>query len=85
MVNSSQFIHAAQVVHTLKTKPDNTTLGVLYGLYKQATLGNNTSPKPMVFNLVGTTKWNNWNDCKDMSTYDAEVKYITLVNKLLLK
>ena len=83
MANSSQFLQAAEAVSQLSTKPDNTTLGILYGLYKQATVGNNTTNKPGILDVKGTVKWSNWNNYKDYSKYQAEVEYIKLVNKLI--
>ncbi len=83
MPNSPQFIKATEVVKTLNVKPDNDTLSNLYGLYKQATIGDNTTTKPGLFDLVGNAKWNSWNNVKGITTYDAECKYITLVNSLL--
>ncbi len=83
MVNSPQFIQATQVVHNLKTTPDNNTLGQLYGLYKQATIGDNNTPQPSLLNFRDKAKWDNWNNCRGLSTYDAEVKYIMLVNRLI--
>lgn len=41
MPNSYQFIQATEAVKNLKNKPDNDTLGQLYGLFKLATLGDN--------------------------------------------
>ncbi len=83
MSNSPQFLQAAEAVTKLSTKPDNTTLGILYGLYKQATVGNNNTNKPNVFDITGNVKWANWNNYKGYSTYQAEVEYIQLVNKLI--
>ena len=83
MSNSSQFLQATEAVKQLSFTPDNTTLGILYGLYKQATVGDNNTNKPGIFDLKGTAKWNNWNNYKGYSKYQAEVEYIKLVNKLI--
>jgi diazepam-binding inhibitor (GABA receptor modulating acyl-CoA-binding protein) len=85
MENSEQFINATLIVKTLKSKPSNSELCSLYGLYKQATLGNNNTVKPSIFDLTGNSKWSAWSNNINMSTYDAEVQYITLVNKLIIK
>ncbi len=84
MSNSSQFLLAAETVKTLSKKPNNTTLGILYGLYKQATVGNNNTNKPSVLDIQGTIKWTNWNNYKNYSKHQAEVEYIQLVNKLIM-
>jgi diazepam-binding inhibitor (GABA receptor modulating acyl-CoA-binding protein) len=83
MSNSSQFLQAAEAVNQLSNTPDNTTLGILYGLYKQATVGNNNTNKPSIIDVKGTVKWNNWNNYKGYSKHQAEVEYIKLVNKLI--
>jgi diazepam-binding inhibitor (GABA receptor modulating acyl-CoA-binding protein) len=83
MPNSSQFLQAAEAVKTLQNKPDNDTLGQLYGLYKQATVGDNNTPQPSMIDFKGTAKWKSWNNYRGLSTYKAEVQYIMLVNKLL--
>ena len=53
MSNSTQFLQAAEAVNQLSTKPDNTTLGKLYGLYKQATVGDNNTNKPGILDVKG--------------------------------
>ncbi len=83
MSNSSQFLQAAEAVKDLSSTPDNNTLGKLYGLYKQATVGDNTTNKPGLLDFKGNTKWNSWNSYKGYSKYQAEVEYIKLVNKLI--
>ena len=83
MDNSVQFTHASKVAKTLKTKPSDDNLGKLYGLYKQAVFGDNNTPEPTsMFDFVGKRKWAYWNENKGMDKYNAEVKYITLVNTL---
>ncbi len=83
MSNSSQFKLAAEAVNQLSTKPNNDILGKLYGLYKQATVGDNNTSKPGMLDLKGNAKWNSWNNYKGYSKYQAEVDYIKLVNKLI--
>lgn len=83
MVNSFQFLQAANTVKQLQYKPSNETLGQLYGLYKQATVGDNMTAKPSMLDFKGTAKWNSWNTYRGLSTYKAEVQYIMLVNHLL--
>ncbi len=83
MVNSPQFLQAAEAVKTLNKKPDNDSLSVLYGLYKQATVGDNNTPKPGMLDMKGNVKWNSWNTYKGYSKYKAEIEYITFVNSLL--
>jgi diazepam-binding inhibitor (GABA receptor modulating acyl-CoA-binding protein) len=85
MTNSSQFLSAAEIVKNLKTKPDNNELLILYGLYKQATVGDNDNEEPGFLDFKGKEKHKAWLKNKGMSTYDSEVKYITKVNELITK
>jgi diazepam-binding inhibitor (GABA receptor modulating acyl-CoA-binding protein) len=83
MSNSKQFQLAVEAVNQLSSKPDNNTLSQLYGLYKQAIVGDNTTDKPGMLDLKGNAKWSSWNNYKGYSKYQAEVEYIKLVNKLI--
>jgi diazepam-binding inhibitor (GABA receptor modulating acyl-CoA-binding protein) len=83
MSNSQQFLLAVEAVNQLSTKPNNDILSKLYGLYKQATLGDNNTSKPSLLDLKGNAKWNSWNNYKGYSKYQAEVDYIKLVNILI--
>lgn len=83
MVNSTQFINASNVVKTLVGTPTNDEMGKLYGLYKQATVGDNTTQKPSIFDFKANKKYSHWSEYKGYSTYDAEVAYITFVNELI--
>ena len=83
--NSQQFTQAATIVKKLKTEPNNDELLKLYGLYKQATIGDINIEKPGMFNFKGAKKWEAWNNFKGKSTYDSEVEYIQTVNTLIKK
>lgn len=79
---SDAFICAQQRVKTLTRRPDNAVLLQLYALYKQATLGDNTSPKPSLTDLVARAKWDAWNKIKGLSRDEAMQRYIALVDSL---
>jgi acyl-CoA-binding protein len=66
----------------LTERPDNATLLKLYGLYKQATIGDTTEPKPGFGDMVGRAKWDAWNSLKGTSTDDAMQQYIDLIGTL---
>jgi diazepam-binding inhibitor (GABA receptor modulating acyl-CoA-binding protein) len=84
MSNSPQFLQAVDAIQELKTKPPNNVLLQLYGLYKQATIGDNSQIiKPGLLDFKGNIKWNSWNTYKGYSKYQAEIEYITLVNLLI--
>lgn len=57
----------------------------LYGLFKQATVGDNNDAKPGMFDLKGKYKWEAWNKRKGLSKEDAQKEYIELVEKLKAK
>ena len=83
--NSEQFLKASERVKNLKKNPNDEELLELYGLYKQATIGNNNIVKPPFIKMKECKKWEAWNSKKDLSIYDSEVKYIKLVNLLINK
>jgi len=66
----------------LSERPDNATLLKIYGLYKQATAGDNTEKKPGFSDMVGRAKWDAWNGFKGASSDDAMQQYINLIDSL---
>jgi diazepam-binding inhibitor (GABA receptor modulator, acyl-CoA-binding protein) len=66
----------------LSERPDNATLLKLYGLYKQATTGDNADKKPGFSDMIGRAKWDAWNGCKGTSRDDAMQQYIDLIASL---
>ena len=85
MKNSKDFLNASNYVKKLKKIPTNDELLVLYKYFKQATEGNNNTPKPRLLDLKGTSKWNAWNTVKDINIHDCEVMYIKYVNSMIKK
>lgn len=77
------FEEATQKVKLLKTKPDDNTLLKLYGLYKQATIGDCNISKPYFYQMEQLAKWNAWNDLKGKTTETAKKQYVDLVQKLI--
>ncbi len=66
----------------LSERPDNSTLLKIYGLYKQATTGDNAEKKPGFGDMVGRAKWDAWNALKGTSADDAKQQYIDLIKSL---
>lgn len=64
-----------------KTSDDNKL--ALYALYKQATVGNNTTDKPGTFDFKGKAKWEAWNKKKDVSSDQAKTDYVALAKSIL--
>lgn len=75
----------AEEVTNLPTRPNNDELLQLYSHYKQATVGDNTTEKPGLFDLAKKAKWNAWNDLNGMSQEEAEAKYIEIASGLIEK
>lgn len=81
--NSEEFLLAADIVKKLKEKPTDEELLELYGLYKQATVGDNNQPEPGFLDFKGKSKHASWLKNKGKEKYDSEVEYITIVNTLI--
>ncbi|MEO6264210.1 MAG: acyl-CoA-binding protein [Luteimonas sp.] len=78
----SRFEQAAKDIQSLPERPDNDTLLRLYALYKQASEGDVSGPKPGFFDFVGTAKYEAWAKLKGTAADDAKQKYVDLVKKL---
>ena len=84
-MNSEQFNQATNIVKNLRQKPDQEELLKLYGLFKQAKIGDNNKEKPGIFNFQEKYKWESWNNYKGMNKESAEKEYVILVNSLIKK
>ena len=78
----TQFEAAVAESKTLTQRPDNSTLLKIYGLYKQATAGDNTEKMPGFSDLVGRAKWEAWDGCKGMAAETAMQQYVALIASL---
>ncbi|MBU2289000.1 MAG: acyl-CoA-binding protein [Gammaproteobacteria bacterium] len=66
----------------LSERPDNPTLLKIYGLFKQATAGDNTEKKPSFSDVVARAKWEAWTAQKGVSSDQAKQGYIELIESL---
>ena len=66
----------------LAERPDNPTLLKIYGLFKQATAGDNTEKKPSFSDIVARAKWDAWTARKGLSADQAKQQYIDLIESL---
>ena len=68
----------------------------VYGLFKQGTIGENTTPKPgfitkFINYMIGMlsfkdkAKWEAWTSRKGMTADDAKAKYVETVKALAIK
>jgi diazepam-binding inhibitor (GABA receptor modulating acyl-CoA-binding protein) len=66
----------------LSERPDNPTLLKIYGLFKQATVGDNTEKKPAFSDFVARAKWDAWTTRKGLSADEAKQQYVDLIESL---
>lgn len=78
----SRFEAAVAASKELSERPDNMTLLKIYALYKQASQGAPTDPRPGFSDMVGRAKWDAWNALKDKSQDEAMQDYIDLIESL---
>ena len=57
--------------------------GQLYGLYKQATIGDNNTDRPNRLNLEARLKWKAWSEVQGLSKEDARQEYCDLAKKII--
>lgn len=77
------FEQAVADSRNLTERPSNDSLLALYGLYKQATEGDNTlDPPANPFDFVSKAKYEAWMNLKGKTIEDAMQEYVSLVNKL---
>jgi diazepam-binding inhibitor (GABA receptor modulating acyl-CoA-binding protein) len=81
----SKVEEAAERLKTLTERPTNEEFLEIYGLYKQATIGDNLTSRPGMFDMKGSFKWKAWKEKSGMSTEDAADQYVALVDQLLGK
>ncbi|KIJ70473.1 hypothetical protein HYDPIDRAFT_23575 [Hydnomerulius pinastri MD-312] len=85
----AQFDRAVEIVQSLpKTGPIQTGYEeklTMYSLYKQATVGNVTSPRPGIFEMLNRAKWDAWAKHKDLDSYEAKWLYVDALLKALSK
>lgn len=67
---------------SISERPDNATLLKIYGLYKQATDGDNDTKKPSFTDMVARAKWDAWNKLSGTSADEAKQLYIDLIESL---
>jgi acyl-CoA-binding protein len=79
---NAEFEAAVANSKKLPQRPDNATLLKIYGLYKQATAGDNTEKKPGFGDMIGRAKWDAWNACKGTASDDAKRQYVELIGSL---
>lgn len=77
-----QFLSAQKRVNNLSRRPSDFQLLELYGLYKQATLGDVTGDRPGGFDFKGRAKWEAWKQRQGLSSGEAMQRYVDGVERL---
>nr|AEK25827.1 diazepam-binding inhibitor [Micropterus salmoides] len=85
MSNRAEFDKIAEDVKKVKTRPTDEELLDLYGLYKQAVVGDINTERPGTLDFKGKAKWDAWSSRKGMSKDDAMSAYITLGKEIISK
>jgi len=76
---------AVALTKKFTSKPSNEELLKLYGLYKQATEGDNVTERPGGFDFKAGAKYNAWMNFKGTSQQEAEEQYSELADELSKK
>ncbi|XP_024917390.1 acyl-CoA-binding protein isoform X2 [Cynoglossus semilaevis] len=80
-----EFDKLAEDVKKVKSKPADQELLDLYGLYKQAVVGDVNTDRPGMLDFKGKAKWDAWNSRKGMSNDDAMSAYVALAKEIINK
>ncbi|XP_076889009.1 acyl-CoA-binding protein-like [Bidens hawaiensis] len=78
-----EFEEYAEKAKTLPAGTKNEDKLMLYGLYKQATIGPVNTDRPGMFNMTDRAKWDAWKAVEAKSKDEAMKDYITKVKQLL--
>ncbi|GAB2631055.1 acyl-CoA-binding protein [Belliella aquatica] len=84
-MNANTLDEAMALTKKFTTKPSNEELLKLYGLYKQATEGDNKGETPGGFDFVAAAKHNAWLNNIGKSKEEAQQQYISFVNSISTK
>ncbi|XP_051677389.2 acyl-CoA-binding domain-containing protein 7 isoform X2 [Oryctolagus cuniculus] len=84
-LGQADFDKATKEVRKLKARPSDEELKALYGLYKQAIIGDVNIACPAMLDLKGKAKWEAWSLQKGLSKDDAMSAYISKANELIEK
>lgn len=83
MTTDAKFADAQVRVKTLTSPPSNDILLELYGLFKQASVGDCSGKRPGAFDFKGRAKYDAWAKLKGKPSDDAKEAYVALVDSLL--
>ncbi|XP_042437582.1 acyl-CoA-binding protein-like [Zingiber officinale] len=78
-----EFQEHAEKARTLPNTTTNESLLIIYGLYKQATVGPINTSRPGIFNQRDRAKWDAWKAVESKSQEEAMSDYIAKIKQLL--
>ncbi|KAK6057963.1 acyl CoA binding protein [Cooperia oncophora] len=81
--NQELFDKAQKDLKTLKEEPDVDVKLQMYGLFKQATVGDVQGSRPGMMDFAGRAKFDAWTKVKGLSKEEAQAKYAKIVETLL--
>jgi diazepam-binding inhibitor (GABA receptor modulator, acyl-CoA-binding protein) len=81
-MEAKTFEEAVALTKKFTNKPSNAELLKLYGLYKQATEGDNKEDRPGGFDFVAEAKYDSWQKYSGKTKDEAKETYILFVNTL---
>ncbi|XP_059637850.1 acyl-CoA-binding domain-containing protein 2-like [Cornus florida] len=82
MALQEEFEQHAEKAKTLPPTTKDADKLVLYGLFKQATVGAVNTNRPGIFSLKERAKWDAWKALEGKSKEEAMADYITKVKQL---
>lgn len=80
-----KFEEATVKVKELSKRPNDETLLKLYGLYKQAMIGDCNTSQPWAVQFEERAKWDAWDSHRGKTQETAKKEYVKLVEKLLIE
>ncbi|GAA6010836.1 hypothetical protein JCM10207_003951 [Rhodosporidiobolus poonsookiae] len=87
--SAAQFDKAVKIIGDLPkdgpVQPSQDDKLKFYGLFKQATVGDNTTTRPGMMDFAGKYKWDAWTKEKGLSTEDAKSQYVAAFIAVLEK
>ena len=79
------FEQYSEDVKKITNKPSDSDLLILYGLYKQATIGDCNTDRPGFLDFKGKSKLDSWNNYKGKNKEEAMKLYIEKAKELIEK
>ncbi|KAK6236529.1 hypothetical protein QUC31_020325 [Theobroma cacao] len=82
MALQEEFKESADKAKALPPTTKDADKLILYGLYKQATVGNVNTDRPGIFSPTDRAKWDAWKAVEGKTKEEAMTEYIAKVKEL---